>query len=257
MRKLLFILFTISILSVNAQGMLVLTEVETESVSTFETVMNKWMGALKTTMEIDDARMIVFREQGSRNLILAQWFDSLTDVVEHMDSQEANNEKIMQAWESSDPLEEGTWEKFVEETDFKENTVWEYMPELSTTPETYSPLSQEEKDEISYRRVQYFSVKIGQSDSFEANRKKFNEMDKSIGVKFHLAVFKSVFGARDADYMVILLDKSRFDYHSNWQARMKVRNDSEAWQAAINNDNLGNWSVTGEANWNRIKSMTY
>ena len=257
MRNFVFAIFAMCVLSMNAQGILVISEAQTESIPTYETVMNKWMGAVKSSMEMDDVRLNVFREQGTRKLKMIQWFDSMNEMVDYMDKQEASQEKIMQAWESTDPLEEGTWENFVSATDFSGTEVWKYRPELSTTPETYSPLSKEEKDEITYRRVQYFDVKIGQNGAFEADRKKFNEMDKSIGVKFHLAVFESVFGGDEADYMVILLDKSRFDYHSNWQTRMEKRNASEEWQAAMNNNNLGNWSVIKEANWNRIVRMSY
>ena len=257
MKNFVFAIFAMCVMSLNAQGILVISEAETKSIETFESVMNKWMGALKSTMEMDNARLTVFREMGTRNMKIAQWFDSMDDMVGYMNKQEENQEKIMQAWESSDPLEEGTWDKFADHTNFNSAEVWKYRPELSTTPETYSPLSKEEKDEITYRRVQYFDVKVGMGSAFEADRKKFNEMDKSIGVNFHLAVFENVFGGGGAEYMVILLDKSRFDYHANWQERMKKRNASEEWQAAMNNNNLGNWSVISEANWNRLVSMSY
>jgi hypothetical protein len=58
--------------------------------------------------------------------------------------------------------------------------------------------------------------------------------------------------------MVLLLDKSRFDYHKNWEARMKVRQASQEWQDAVaNNNNLGNWAVLRESSWNRIVKLTF
>jgi hypothetical protein len=258
MRKLLFMLFALSMLSTYSQGVIVLSEAETESIPTFEAVMNQWMGALKTTMNIEDARMNVFREQGTRKLQMLQWFDSLSDMAKYIENQDANNDKIIQAFQGMTPMAEGTFEKFGKTTDFKESTVWKFRPDLSTADETFSPLSQEEKDKTVYRRVQYMSVDFGQNEAFEANRKKTNELDKSLGIKFHVAVFENVFGSKDADYMVILLDNSRFDYHKNWEARMEIRRASQAWQDAIsNNNNLGNWSVLRESSWNRIVRLTH
>lgn len=257
MKRLILTMFCLSVFSVNAQGVMALFEAETESIPTFNSVMDFWMGAVKKGMEMDDAKMYVFREQGTRNLKLVQWFDSKKAMIEHMDKQEASQEKIQAAMKEMTPMEEGTFEKFGETTDFKEASVWEYMPELSTTPETWSPLTKEERDEHKYRRVQFIDVKMNNDNAFEDNAKKQNELDKKLGIKYHLAVFKSVFGARDADYMVVLIDKSRFEYHKNWDERMKVRNANEEWKEFMKADNLGKWSVMGESNWNRINKMTY
>ena len=43
-----------------------------------------------------------------------------------------------------------------------------------------------------------------------------------MGVDYLYALMKPVF-ATDADYMLVLLDKSRFDYHKNWEDRMEKR----------------------------------
>ncbi len=256
MRNFIITMFCLSVFSMNAQIM-VLYEAETESIPTFEKVMDFWMGVVKTGMEMDDARMVVFREQGTRNMKMVQWFDSKKAMVEYMDKQEESEDKISAAMEAATPMEEGTFKKFSATTDFREGSVWEYKPELSTTPETWSPLTKEEKDENIYRRVQFIDVKMNNDEAFEADTKKQNELDKKLGIKYHMAVFKSVFGIRDVDYMVVLLDKSRFDYHKNWDERMKVRNANEEWKERLKEDNLAKWSVMGEANWNRINKMTY
>jgi len=258
MRKLLFTLFALSMLSTYSQGIIVVSEAETESISAFETVLNQWMGAVKTTMNIENARMNVFREQGTRKLHMMQWFDSLSEMAKHMEAQEASNDEIMKTMEGMTPMEEGTFEKFEETTIFKESTVWKFRPDLSTADETFAPLSQEEKDKTIYRRVQYMNVDFGQNDAFEADRKKINELDSSLGIKFHIAVFENVFGSRDANYMVLILDNSRSDYHKNWEARMKVRQASQAWKdATANNNNLSNWAVLRESNWNQIVRLKY
>ena len=250
-------MFCLSVFSINAQSVMALFEAETESIPTFEKVMDFRMGAVKTGMEMDDAKMFVFREQGTRNMKMVQWFDSKQAMVEHMDKQEESQEKISAAIQAATPMEEGTFEKFGATTNFREASVWEYMPELSTTPETWSPLTKEEKDENKYRRIQYIDVKMNNEKAFEEATKSRNELDKKLGVIYHIAVFKSVFGARDADYMVVLLDKSRFDYHKNWEERMKVRNESDEWKEMMKEDNLAKWSTIGESNWNRLVKMTY
>ena len=257
MRKLLLMLFALSMLSTYSQGVIVISEAETESIPTFEAVYNQWMGAVKTTMNIDDARMIVFREMGTRKLQMLQWFDSLSDMAKQIEDQEANNAKIMETFQGMTPMPEGTMEKFANTIDFKESTVWKYRQDLSTTDATYAPLSQEEKDKTRYRRVQFMDVDFGQNEAFEADRKKINELDKSLGINFHIAVFENVFGSRDAEYMVILLDNSRFDYHKNWETRMQTRQASQAWKDATANSNLGDWSVLRESSWNRLVRMTH
>lgn len=258
MKKLVLMLFTLSVLSAYSQGVVVISEAETESIPTFEAVMNQWMGAVKTTMNIEDARMLVFREQGTRNLKIMQWFDSLSDMAKHIENQEGKNDEIMKTMEGMTPMEDGTFEKFAATTDFKEGTVWKFRPDLSTADENFASLSAEEKEKVTYRRVQYMSVDFGQNEAFEANRKRINELDKSLGINFHIAVFENLFGAKDADYMVLLLDNSRFDYHKNWEARMKTRQASQAWKDAVaNNNNLSNWSVLRESSWNRIVRLTF
>ena len=258
MKKLLFLLIALSISFTYGQSIMVVSEAETESISTFETVLNQWMGAVKKTMNMEDARMRVFREQGTRKMQMVQWFDSLSDMAKHIEDQQANEQKVMATLETMDPMPDGTWEKFMESTNFNESSVWKYRSDLSTTSETFSPLSQEEKDKIGYRRVQYMDVGVGQNEAFEAWRKKANELDKSLGISFHVAVFENMFGSRGSNYMIILLDTSRFDYHKNWEARMEKRQASQAWQDFVNNNNnLGKWTVTRESNWNQMVDLSF
>lgn len=258
MRNLLFTLCTVITLSTYGQGIIVVSEAETESIPTFETVLNQWMGAVKTTMNIENARMLVFREQGTRKLHMLQWFDSLSDMAKHIEAQEASNEEIMKTMEGMPPMEEGTFDKFAETTIFKESSVWKFRPDLSTADETFAPLSQEEKDKTRYRRVQYMRVDFGQNEAFEANRKKMNELDSGLGINFHIAVFENIFGSKDANYMILLLDTTRMDYHKNWEARMQIRQASQVWQdATANTNNLANWAVLKESNWNQIVRLKY
>ena len=258
MKKFLFIIVALSMFTAYGQPVMVVSEVETEDMTAFKSVMGQWMGAVKKTMDMEDARVRTFQEAGSRKLQIVQWFDSMSDMAKYMEGTDAKRSEIMQNMESMDPMPEGSWEKFTDATSFKESSLWKYRPELSTTPETFSPLSREEKDKISYRRVQHMTVNVGDDGAFEEFWKKVNEMDKNLGISYHMAVFENVFGARNSSYMVVLLDTSRFNYHKNWEARMNKRQADEAWTSFMeSNDNMGKWSVNNEANWNQIVELSF
>ncbi|CAI8304388.1 MAG: Uncharacterised protein [Formosa sp. Hel3_A1_48] len=257
MKKLFIKMFLFTALVSNAQGIMVVNEIDTASPENFSTMVNHWMTAVKTGMEIDNMQSYVFAEQGSKKMQFLQWFDSKHAMVEQMDQQEASQEKIWAAFQEMDPLPDGAFEAFNEVTDFRESSVWEYMPELSSIAETWEPLSQEEKDANTYRRIQYISVSMNSDQDFEQWNKDINALDKKLGVSYHYAVFKSVFGAKDADYMIVCVDKSRFDYHKNWAERMNVRTQSEAFKTLVSENNLEKWSVVGEAHWDRVVELTF
>ena len=44
---------------------------------------------------------------------------------------------------------------------------------------------------------------------FETFRKAANDLDKKIGLTYHVAVFRNIFGGKDSDYLTILIDKNR------------------------------------------------
>jgi len=257
MKKHLIQIFLLSAILSSAQGVMVVNEIETNSPENFKTIVNHWMTAVKTGMEKDNMQTYVFAEQGSKKMQFLQWFESKKAMVEQMDQQEASQQKIWAAFQEMDPLPEGSFETFNEATDFRESSVWEFMPELSSIAETWEPLSQEEKDANIYRRIQFIDVSTNSDQAFEQWNKDINALDKKLGVSYHYAVFKSVFGAKDADYMIVCVDKSRFDYHKNWSERMKVRNQSEEFKTLVSENNLGKWSVVGEVNWDRILELTY
>ena len=258
MKKFLFIIVALSMFTTYGQGVMVVSEVETEDMTSFKSVMNQWMGAVKKTMEMDNARVRTFQEAGSRKLQIVQWFGSMSEMAKYLEDTDAKRSEIMQNMEAMDPMPEGSWENFTNATSFNESSVWKYRPDLSTTPETFSPLSKEERDKIGYRRVQHMSVDVGQDGAFEDFWKKVNEMDKNLGISYHMAVFENVFGARNSAYMVVLLDTSRFDYHKNWEGRMTKRQADEAWTSFMeSNENMSKWSVNKESNWNQILDLSF
>ena len=101
------------------------------------------------------------------------------------------------------------------------------------------------------------SVKFNQDRAFEDWTKKMNALDKKLGISYHYAVFKSSFGAKDADYMVMCIDKSQFEYFRNWEVRTNTREKSDEFTALVDELSASKWSVIGEYTWNRILGLTF
>ena len=256
MKKLIFTLLIASTTGLNAQIMVV-NEIETESPENFSTVVTQWMTAIKTALEMEDTKTYTFSEPGTKKMQFLQFHETLTDMVAYRKKQDENQEKIWNTLQSMDPLPEGTVDTFNDVTSFRESSVWEFMPELSTTPETWSILSRAEKDEHLYRRIQYVTLKMNQDNAYEDWNKKMNALDKKLGISYHYAIFKSVFGAKDADYMVMCIDKSQFDYFRNWEKRTEIREQSDEYKALVEELSISQWSVISEFTWNRILELTF
>ena len=256
MKKLIFTLLIASTTALNAQIMVV-NEIETESPENFSSVVTQWMTAIKTALEMEDTKTYTFSEPGTKKMQFLQFHETLTDMVAYRKKQDENQEKIWNTLQSMDPLPEGTIDTFNDVTSFRESSVWEFMPELSTTPETWSILSRAEKDEHLYRRIQYVTLKMNQDNAYEDWNKKMNALDKKLGISYHYAIFKSVFGAKDADYMVMCIDKSQFDYFRNWEKRTEIREQSDEYKALVEELSISQWSVISEFTWNRILELTF
>lgn len=98
------------------------------------------------------------------------------------------------------------------------------------------------------------------NEAFEANRKKIKALDDQMGNTFHLAVFRSVFGKRNADYMVVVIDRSRIAYHENLGKRMKKRQKNDEWQAVWNANQtvaVRKWGILEDENWMKIADMDF
>ena len=254
MKKIITLLTLIFSLTIYGQDVMLMFDIEAKSQSSFKKAADQWMQAVKSQVgETPD--MYTYQVQGSRDMRMLQWFDSKQAMVAHMDKMDAMESKVEEALSGMDPMPEADWTNFVTGTDFKEASVWEHMPELSTL-DAWNNLSPEEKLDLKYRRIQFFSVDFNQNNAFENWRKKINQMDKDLGINFHMVVYQSVFGAKDKDYMVILIDKSRFDYHNNWSERMKKRQAADAFKNMADNG-VNGWTSVAEENWIRVNDMTY
>ncbi len=257
MKKLLIFFIVLSTLAVKAQPVMVVSEIEAKDVTAFESTLNHWMTAVKKVTGIEDARMRVHQVDGSRELIVTRFYSSMQDMVTSMELEKAKDEEIGAALNSMPEPFEGSWNRFVSNTNFKGNSLWEFVAEGSTVPKSWENMSDEERDQLLYRRVQYFSVDLMQGDAFEAWWKKASEADAKIGINYHVAMFKSVFGGNDANYMIILIDKTRFDYYNNWEDRMKIRMANEEFTKMMSEMDNSKWSVIKESNWIRLPKMTH
>ena len=259
MKKLLILIVALNLcmLTSNAQGVLVVSKIESEDFSSFEATLNQWMTAVKKATDIENAGLRVHRVDGSRELVATRWFDSMQDMVDNMEKEKSKDKEIGEILETMPEPSEGNWDRFVSSTDFKGSSVWEFVPKASTVPKSWEDMSQEERDELLYRRVQYFSVDTMQGEAFESWWQKANEADAKLGINYHVAMFKSLFGGNDADYMIILLDKSRFNYYNNFEERAKIRMNSEEFKTAMSDMDNSKWSVIEESNWIRLPKMTH
>ena len=96
-----------------------------------------------------------------------------------------------------------------------------------------------------------------QGEAFETWWKTVNEIDAKLGINYHMVMLRSVFGGNGADYMIILIDKSRFDYYNNWEDRGKLRQSNEAFGSALSEIDNTKWSLIKESNWRRMPGMTH
>ena len=72
MKKLIFTLLVAATTGLNAQIMVV-NEIETESPENFSSILTQWMAAIKTTLEIEDAKTYTFAEPGTKKIQFLQF----------------------------------------------------------------------------------------------------------------------------------------------------------------------------------------
>lgn len=245
--------------SLNAQNIMAVGEIEVKSPKAFKAAVDNWMSALKKGTGKEELNSYFYRVQGSNTIYWVQWHKSMEDLVAMQRLQEANEEKIYAALMEQN-LDEEVFAQFNALTKFRELSIWEYVPELSTAHESFAPLPEEEKDRLNFRRVQYFSTDMNSNDAFEANRKKANEMDKEMGNEFHYALFRSVFGKRNADYLVMIADESKIEYHKHLEQRMTKRLNNDNWKKRWEENSkkeTRQWGAINDESWVGINEMKY
>ena len=177
-------------------------------------------------------------------------------VIGEMDSEnQADSMKFLDLWMNGikdvvgEDLNMNIFQSFLKATDFKGARLYELMPEYSNM-DGYFAMSTDEKKEYKYRRVVHHNLTDSGEQAFLANQKFWIDADKKLGVDYYYALMKPVF-ATDSDFMLVLLDKTRFDYHKNWSDRMDKRfsdpdfnNNYEQTQQAPVSSVVDEWNLT-------------
>ena len=220
---------------------MMLFEAETPNKQNMSVVAQNWFSGVKSVTGDDNGITMHHKGWASKEVYFVQWFEDMKDMVETMENQESKASKVMEYTQSiaSDP---NLINEFNSITDPKQSSVWEYVPELSMMDE-FMKLPPEERNNMSYRRFSFINTGMNSGGDFEMFRKKGNELDKKRGVNYHVAVFRNVFGGKDADYLTILIDKTRLDYMNNFMDRMEKRRKAKDWETNRNQWDLSKYNT--------------
>ena len=231
-----------------------IAELESENQSETLDMFDMWMSATKDVMG-KDLNMVTFQKELSNTHFFVRVYESLQQWVDEDNMSDEVGAQVFQKLSGVENIQE-KFTAMQKATDFKGARLFELVPELSNMS-PYFAMSAEEKKEYKYRRVVLYDLTDAGEQAFLANQKFWIDADKKLGVDYLYALMKPVF-ATDADYMLVLLDKSRFDYHKNWQDRMDKRfsdDDFNANYEKIEKDPVS--SVVEEWNLNLLEEYTY
>ena len=229
-------------------------ELESENQSDTMEMLDLWMS---TTKEIvgEDLNMVTFQKELSNTHLFVRTYESLQQWVDEDNASEELGAQIFQKLS----VVEGIQEKFMAmqaATDFKGARLFELLPEYSNMA-PYFAMSKDEKKQYKYRRVVFYDLTDAGEQAFLANQKFWIDADKKLGVDYLYALMKPVF-ATDSDYMLVLLDKSRFDYHKNWEDRMEKRFSDADFQSNYDKTQKSPVSsVVDEWNLNLLEEYIY
>ena len=241
MKKVFFLSF-LFLSSLSFSQVMVLFEAETPDKNNMAAVAENWFGAVKTVTGDDHGITMHHKGWSSKTVYFSWWYDSMKDLVEAMEKQDSMSTQVME-YLGSNPADPELLKTFNSISDPKQSSVWEYMPELSQMDD-YINLPQAEKDQMQYRRFSYINVAMNAGDAYMEHQKKAYELDQKRGVKYHVAVFRNVFGGKDADYLSIIIDKNRLEYMENFKERMKLRRASPDWGTRSNPWDLSKYNIT-------------
>lgn len=240
MKKSILLVFLVSF-NFSFGQIMMLFEAETPNKQNMSEIGQNWFSAVKSVTGDDNGITMHHKGWASKGVYFVQWFDDMEDMVETMKNQETNTSKVMEYIQSR-PSDPNLLNEFNSITDPKQSTVWEYMPELSMMEE-FMKLSVKERNNMAYRRFSFINTGMNSGGEFETFRKKANELDKKRGVNYHVAVFRNIFGGKDADYLTILIDKTRLDYMNNFINRMEKRRNSTDWETNRNRWDLSKFNT--------------
>ena len=254
MKRLIYTAVLFFFTSISFSQYFFIGELESENQSDTMELFDLWMSATKEVVG-KDLNMVTFQKELSNTHFFVRTYESLQQWV---DEDSASDELGAQVFQKLSGVED-IQEKFMAmqaATDFKGARLFELLPEYSNMA-PYLAMSNDEKKEYKYRRVVLYDLTDAGEQAFLANQKFWIDADKKLGVDYLYALMKPVF-ATDADYMLVLLDKSRFDYHKNWEDRMEKRFSDADFQSNYDKTQKAPVSsVVEEWNLNLLEEYIY
>ena len=232
----------------------VIGEMDSENQADSMKFLDLWMSGTKEVVG-KNLNMSIFQKELSNTHFFVRSYESLQQWVDEDNASDEVGAKVFAKMGEVENIQE-IFQSFLKATDFKGARLYELMPEYSNM-DGYLAMSDDEKKEYKYRRVVHHNLTDAGEQAFLANQKFWIDSDKELGVDYLYALMKPVF-ATDADYMLVLLDKSRFDYHKNWSDRMDKRFSDEDFNAnyeKIEKDPVS--SVVEEWNLNLLEEYIY
>ena len=225
----------------------VIGEMDSENQSDTMEFLDLWMSGTKEVVG-ENLNMSIFQKELSNTHFFVR---SVSTLQEWVDQENASDEVGAKVFAKMGQVEniQDIFQSFLKATDFKGARLYELMPEYSNM-DGYFAMSPEEKKEYKYRRVVHYNLTDAGEQPFLDNPKFWIDADKKLGVNYYYALMKPVF-ATDSDFMLVLLDKTRFDYHKNWSDRMDKRfsdpdfnNNYEKTQKAPVSSVVDEWNLT-------------
>ena len=225
----------------------VIGEMDSENQSDTMEFLDLWMSGTKEVVG-ENLNMSIFQKELSNTHFFVR---SVSTLQEWVDQENASDEVGAKVFAKMGQVEniQDIFQSFLKATDFKGARLYELMPEYSNM-DGYFALSADEKKEYKYRRVVHYNLTDAGEQPFLDNQKFWIDADKKLGVNYYYALMKPVF-ATDSDFMLVLLDKTRFDYHKNWSDRMDKRfsypdfnNNYEKTQKAPVSSVVDEWNLT-------------
>ena len=254
MKKFIYTIILIFFTSISYSQYFFIGELESENQSDTMELLDLWMSTTKEVVG-KDLNMVTFQKELSNTHFFVRTYESLQQWVDEENASEELGNQVFQKLAGVENIQE-IFMAMQKATDFKGARLFELLPEYSNMA-PYLAMSNEEKKEYKYRRVVLYDLTDAGEQAFLANQKFWIDADKKLGVDYLYALMKPVF-ATDADYMLVLLDKSRFDYHKNWSDRMDKRFSDEDFNAnyeKIEKDPVS--SVVEEWNLNLLEEYIY
>ena len=219
MKKIIYTFALICFSSVGFSQYVQINEFESENIKASMGLISPLMSAM-SEVSGKSLNMVTFRKEESNTYFFVRSIESLQQWVDEEKEGEENGPMMMQKLLEVENIQD-KFQAFLDVSDNKGSRLYEIMDEYSNMSE-YFQLSPQEQQEYKYRRIVLHDLTSAGEQAFLANQKIWMEADKKLGVNYMYALLKPVF-ATDSDFMLVLLDKSRFDYHTNWSERMKKR----------------------------------